>query len=107
NFEHVEGATSPLWVAIHWLLYSVTDQPEPFVLMFCAVLTRLTLYWWLGIPRSVADALTLPRWTIWIAMLATAAQPNFFHWTVVTMMDQGIWGAIVLGLAFCLGREAG
>src|ERR1700760_1812132 len=86
NFEHVEGATSSLWVAVHWLFYSVTDQPEPFILMFCAVLTALALFWTLGIARATADALSIPRWTIWIALLATAAQPNYFHWTVVTMM---------------------
>lgn len=105
NFEHVEGATSPLWVAIHWLLYSILDQPEPFILIFCALATGLTLYWSLGIARFVANALALPGWTIWIAMLATAAQPNFFHWTVVTMMDQGIWSTIVLGLVYVLVRE--
>src|ERR1700754_746170 len=39
NFEHVEGATSPLWVAIHWLFYSLTAKPEPFILIFCTFLT--------------------------------------------------------------------
>ncbi|HEY2399014.1 MAG TPA: hypothetical protein VGI23_01605 [Steroidobacteraceae bacterium] len=105
HFEHVEGATSTLWVAVHWLFYSITAQPEPFILIFCALVTGLTLYWSLGIARFVANALALPGWTIWIAMLATAAQPNFFHWTVVTMMDQGIWGTIVLGLVYVLVRE--
>jgi arabinofuranosyltransferase len=107
NFEHVEGATSPLWVGIHWLLYSVTAQPEPFILMFCAVVTTLALYWSLGIARIVAQALALPHWTIWIAMLATAVQPNYFHWTVVTMMDQGVWGTVFLGLMYVLIREVG
>jgi hypothetical protein len=105
NFEHVEGATSPLWVAVHWLLYSVTAKPEPFILMFCAVLTGLALFWSLSIARLVANALALPRWTIWIPLLATATQPNFFHWTVVTMMDQAIWGTVVLGLVYVLVRE--
>jgi len=34
-----------------------------------------------------------------------AAQPNYFHWTVVSMMDQGLWGALVLGLVFVLVRQ--
>src|SRR3569833_95180 len=105
NFEHVEGATSPLWVAVHWLFYSITTKPELFILIVCAALTGLSLYWSLGIARSVAAALSLPSWTPWIAMLATAAQPNYFHWTVVTMMDQGIWGTLVLGLVYVLVRE--
>jgi arabinofuranosyltransferase len=105
HFEHVEGATSPLWVAVHWLLYSLTAQPEPFILIFCALLTGLTLYGSLGIARIVANALALPSWTVWIALLATAAQPAFFHWTVVTMMDQGIWATFVVGLMYVLVRE--
>jgi hypothetical protein len=28
HFEHVEGATSPLWVAVHFLLYKITAHPE-------------------------------------------------------------------------------
>jgi len=106
NFEHVEGATSPLWVAVHWLAYSITAQPEPFILILCILLTALTLYWSLGIARWMANALVLPAWTSWIAMLATAAQPSFFHWTVVTMMDQGIWATVVVGLMYVLVREA-
>jgi arabinofuranosyltransferase len=105
NFEHVEGATSPLWVAVHWLAYSLTAQPEPFIFIFCILLTGLTLYWSLGIARWVASALVLPAWTIWIAMLATVAQPAFFHWTVVTMMDQGLWATVVVGLMYVLVRE--
>src|SRR4051794_8062656 len=77
NFEHVEGATSPLWVAVHWLFYSVTAEPEPFILISCTLLTGLALYWSLGIARSLAQSLALPPWTLWIAMLATAAQPNY------------------------------
>jgi len=106
NFEHVEGATSPLWVAIHYLFYKITAHPEPFILICSAALTALALYWALGIARSVADSLSLPRWALWIPVLATAAQPNYFHWTVVTMMDQGLWGTLVLGLVYVLVRES-
>ncbi|MBS0418843.1 MAG: hypothetical protein JSR66_14100 [Proteobacteria bacterium] len=104
NFEHVEGATSSLWVAIHYLLYKITARPEPFILICSAALTALAIYWALGIARSVAESLSLPRWALWIPILATAAQPNYFHWTVVTMMDQGLWGTVVLGLVYVLVR---
>jgi hypothetical protein len=105
NFEHVEGATSPLWVGLHYVLYKVTAQPEPYVLLCCALLSGLAIYWSLGIARSVLTALALPRWSLAIPVLAIAAQPNYFHWTVVAMMDQGLWGALVLGLAFVLVRQ--
>src|ERR1700759_3168150 len=62
NFEHVEGATSPLWVAAHWLFYSFTAQPEPFIFIFCVILTGLTLYWSMGLARVVANTLGLPGW---------------------------------------------
>jgi len=105
NFEHVEGATSPLWVALHWLFYTVTDRPEPFILICSAACTALAIFWGLGIARTLSHALNLPRWTLWIPVLAIAAQPNYFHWTVVTMMDQGVWGTIVVGLLYVLIRE--
>jgi arabinofuranosyltransferase len=105
HFEHVEGATSPLWVALHYVLYKITAHPEPYVLMFSAALTALAIYWSLGIARCISAALALPRWALWIPVLAIAAQPNYFHWTVVSMMDQGLWGALVLGLVFVLVRR--
>jgi hypothetical protein len=105
NFEHVEGATSPLWVAVHYLLYKISAQPEPYILICSAALTALAIYWALGIARCILAALALPRWALWIPVLAIAAQPNYFHWTVVSMMDQGLWGALVLGLVFVLVRQ--
>jgi len=105
NFEHVEGATSPLWVAIHYLLYKITAEPEPYILACSVALTALAIYWALGIARCVLVALGLPRWSLAIPILAIAAQPNYFHWTVVSMMDQGLWGALVLGLMFVLVRQ--
>jgi arabinofuranosyltransferase len=105
HFEHVEGATSPLWVAAHYLLYKITAHPEACVLVLSAALTALAIYWSLGIVRYLLAALQLPRWALWIAVLAIAAQPNYFHWTVVSMMDQGLWGALVLGLVGVLVRQ--
>ena len=52
-------------------------------------LYRACDFWGLGIARTLSLALNLPRWTLWIPVLAVAVQPNYFHWTVVTMMDQG------------------
>jgi hypothetical protein len=75
--------------------------------MFSAALTALAIYWSLGIARCILAALALPRWALWIPVLAIAAQPNYFHWTVVSMMDQGLWGALVLGLVFVLVRQVG
>jgi arabinofuranosyltransferase len=105
HFEHVEGATSPLWVALHYLLYKITADPEPYVLVCSALLTALAIYWSLGIVRYILAALALPRWALWIPVLAIAAQPNYFHWTVVSMMDQGLWGALVLGFVSVLVRQ--
>src|SRR4051794_20274092 len=43
HFEQVEGATSSLWVALHWLLYTFTDQPEPFIFICSAACTALAI----------------------------------------------------------------
>lgn len=105
DFERVEGATSPLWVAIHYLLYKITANPELYILAVSVALTALALYWTLGTARCVSGALGLPGWAPWIAVLAVAMQPNYFHWTVISMMDQGLWGAMALGWVFVLVKE--
>ncbi len=105
--ERVEGATSPLWVGVNYLLYKVTSHPEPFVLACGVALTALAIYWALGITRCLSVGLALPTWAFWIPVGAIAAQPNYFHWSVVTLMDQGLWSAIVMGLAFVLARQIG
>jgi arabinofuranosyltransferase len=105
HFERVEGATSPLWVAVHCLLYKITAQPEPYLLACSAALAALAIYWSLGIARCTVAALALPRWAPWIPVLAIAAEPYYFHWTVVSLMDQGLWSALVLGLTFVLVQQ--
>lgn len=105
RFEHVEGATSPLWVAVHSALFKLTATPEPYVLFCSAALSALAIYCSLGIARQVVAALSLPRWTSWIPLFAIVAQPHYFHWTVVAMMDQGVWAALVLGLMSVLLRH--
>jgi hypothetical protein len=105
HFEHVEGATSPLWVAVHYLFYKVSDQPEPYVLGLSLVLGVLSVYWLLGIARCTAAALGLRNWTVWIPVLALAAYPDYFAWTVLTMMDQGVWSTIFLALVYVLIKE--
>ena len=104
HFERVEGATSALWVAVHWLLYKITIHPEPYLLACSLALSGLAIYWSLGIARSVVAAMALPSWSIVIPALAICAQPNYFVWTVVSMMDQGLWSALMLGLLFLLVR---
>ena len=106
HFERVEGATSPLWVAVHWLLYKITLHPEPYLLACGLALAGLAIYWSLQIARSVAAVMALPSWSVLIPALAISAQPNYFVWTVVSMMDQGLWSALMLGLLFLLVRQA-
>ena len=105
HFEHVEGATSPLWVAIHYALFKVSAHPEPYILAISAWLGVMAVYLSLGIARSASAALALPRWALWIPVLAIAAQPDYFAWTVVTLMDQGLWSTIFLALILVLIRE--
>jgi arabinofuranosyltransferase len=105
HFEHVEGATSPLWVAIHFLLYKLSVNPEIYLLLCAAVLTWMALYWSLGIATRVIDALSLPRWALLIPLLSIALQPSYFAWMVWSVMDQCLWSAVVLGLSSVLIRQ--
>src|ERR1700743_2555573 len=70
HFEHVEGATSPLWVAVHYVVFKISAHPEPYIVASAAALTALAIFWALGIARFAAGALSLPRWSLGIVVVA-------------------------------------
>jgi hypothetical protein len=105
HFEHVEGATSPLWVAIHVFFYKLSANPEIYLLMCAGALTWIAIYCSLGIATRVVSALSLPPRAIWIALIALAIQPSYFAWMVWSVMDQCLWSAVLLGLLSVLLRQ--
>jgi hypothetical protein len=105
HFEHVEGATSPLWVAIHVLFYKLSATPEIYLLMCAGVLTWVAMFGFLGIARRVTAALSLPSRAVWIPLIALAIQPSYFAWMVWSVMDQCLWSVVLLGLLSVLLRQ--
>ncbi|MEO0830125.1 MAG: hypothetical protein AAFY03_06660, partial [Pseudomonadota bacterium] len=108
--ERVEGSTALLWVLILAVPYMLTAEPElpilgiGFVLavvaVFCAFrLTRLTA--WRFEMRA-----TVPVAVVGLFLLAN---PGYFMWTVWSMMEIGLWSALLILLLLFLadGAERG
>lgn len=107
HFEHVEGATSPLWVSVHVLLYKLSDTPESYLLVCAAVLTWIAIYCSLGIAARLVAALSLPSRAVLIPLIALALQPSYFAWMVWSVMDQCLWSVVLLCLLSVLLRQLG
>jgi hypothetical protein len=106
GYERVEGATSPLWFLIHCLIYKISYHPEGMLLL-CSI----GFTWWAinstyVIAKTVVGVLNLPSWTTLVPVLTIAVSPNYFAWTIVSMMDQAAWSAVLLALIAILVRHA-
>jgi len=105
--EKVEGFTSLLWVLIASVAFSISSNPECFLLivnvcLLSFVLTVLTVY----LDEEV-KAVNKP-YSISYASLAflsiTITSPRYIAWTTFTLMDVGIWSALLVVLTVLLLR---
>lgn len=103
--ERVEGFTSLLWVLIAAMAFSITDDPEFFLLLINIVLLSVTmtsvtlfidhLFEW----KNDNNRLNLlsPYSILYLALLFSS--PDYITWMTVTLMDTGIWGALLISTA--------
>ncbi|MEY4667407.1 MAG: hypothetical protein RL518_106 [Pseudomonadota bacterium] len=112
--ERVEGFTSPLWLGICIAVLSCCQQPELILFYLNILLAALSIL--AAIFTCVTAAIgrsdsTIPpvvrlRYTIVISTIATACllwwvsqSPPFIVWNILSLLDTGIWSALVMGLA--------
>lgn len=103
--EHVDGASSLLYLFLCCLIWPISSHPEVTLLLvnfiFVAIICMLTF----GLFQKVESALDLPRGSS-IVLYATfllwvLLNPSFFVWTIVALMDEGLY-ALLLLVAFVL-----
>ena len=102
---HVEGFTSMLYFLICSLVFELTSRPETVLLWVNLLFTILASACLLHVLNLLAERLGLGDggklllsacYLIWIL-----ANPAYFAWTVVTLMDSGIYSfALTIGYAF-------
>lgn len=94
--EHVEGFTSMLWCLWGAFLYLFTDTPEIAVLVsnvlfvsFC--LWRLICF----VDNYFSDRRLLSPNTLFL-FFALFLFPGYFEWTVISLMETGLWSGLLI-----------
>ncbi|MCA0997330.1 glycosyltransferase family 39 protein [Alloyangia pacifica] len=92
--EHVEGATSLLWVLVLVIPYLFGDNPEVAILSISAALTVCAIWLSLGILRRMAGAQGTRA--VGLACLTYLGLPGFFIWSIWSMMEIALWSALIM-----------
>lgn len=92
--EHVEGATSMLWVLVLVVPYIFGGNPEIAILSITALLTVAAVYLALGILRRVAAE--QGGQIVALALVGLLGLPGFFIWSVWSMMEIALWCALIM-----------
>jgi hypothetical protein len=97
--EHVEGFSSTLYFLICSVAYALAPAPEAALFwlnLLFAILTSLCLMYVLNLLverlglRSAGKAMLLAAYLVWLAI-----NPAYFAWSVVTLMDSGIYSLLL------------
>lgn len=94
--EHVEGFTSMLWCLWGAFLYLFTDTPETALLVtnvlfvaFC--LWRIVCF----VDAYFSDRRLLSPNTLFL-FFALFLFPGYFEWTVLSLMETGLWSGLLI-----------
>ena len=103
--EHVEGATSLLWVLVNAAAFLALRHPEGLI---CAI----------GFVLTIVPMILMARVADWLAPAANemfsqriavlvwfACLPAYFTWLALTLMDQALWASILALLLAVLSAE--
>lgn len=94
--EHVEGFTSMLWCLWGAALYLFTDTPEPLllagnVLFVSYCLWRLVCF----VDGYFAERRILSPNTLFL-FFCLFLFPGYFEWTVLSLLDTGLWSGLLI-----------
>jgi arabinofuranosyltransferase len=100
GYERVEGFTSLLWTIIGAIFFKISETPEVLMLLFNIFLISYAL--WLlvvYIDRDYKKEGLISNDSLLLLGLLSVV-PGFFDWTVLSLMETGLWSAllIILGL---------
>lgn len=114
--ERVEGFSDPLWVLIAAVFSAVANDPNPLLLAFNVALVALTLALLAGrIDEAVAPpggnsggrSARLVSLPLALLLAWCLASPGYVCWTTVTLMDTGLWSALLIASVFILSDVRG
>ena len=108
GFEHVEGSTSPLWTLVAAIAASSSSHPQTLLLCGSVLATAVTIATFLLTVDRLVALRTPQKWRAALALsLAWAmAQPDFFAWNVLALMDSAVWSMLVASAVLLLSYDA-
>ncbi len=93
--EQVEGFTSLLWTLIGAFGFMITDQIERFLLFLNVILIAVAL-WRLVLCINKLTGLTYVIAPGMVLLGSLVLVPGFFDWTVLSLMETGLWCALLI-----------
>lgn len=106
--EKVEGFTSMLWVLICAAFYSISASPELLILVFLLLVNAGTLTivyreltWDM---REANNQITGILPLLIFSVFLVAVGPSFMTWSVLTLMENGVWNLFFTVAVICTVR---
>lgn len=90
--ERVEGFTSLMWTLIGSLFFFISYHPEKLLLLVNIIAIAYTLYsitQYIGANNKNKNLLFDQKSIFFLAVIGT--MPGFIDWTVLSLMETGIW----------------
>ena len=102
NGERVEGFTSMLWVLICAAFYCISAHPEIMLLIFCLLLTTLTVTLVYQEVSKDVNQINQPffkKHFLWLYIIfIVCIGPSFFVWSVLSLMENALWNLLFTAL---------
>lgn len=96
--EHVEGSSTMLWVLVCSIAYKFFSSPEFVILIisFLSVVFVLTYFLKFLIENAKSRFQGILFSSVFLSWIF--AIPNYIVWSTITLMEFGLYSAIILGL---------
>jgi hypothetical protein len=98
--ERVEGFTSLFWTFIGSFIFLISSSPEFILLGLNLVIVAYTFYLVVDhIEKANANRKNIISSNSWFFLLAIGSTPGFIDWTIISLMETGLWTIIITALS--------
>jgi len=108
GFERVEGSTSPLWTLAAAAAAWASSRPAVLLFWLALAVTAVAIACFLALVDRVvssgeraAQAVAFALGLFWVL-----AEPDFFAWNALTLMDSAVWAMLVAAAVLALAADA-
>jgi arabinofuranosyltransferase len=90
--ERVEGFSSPLWLLFVSIAFSLSNQPELWLLVLAIVLVAVAV----AILWHFVDGSEKISWRGFLLLAWVLSSPGYIIWMSLTLMDSALWSALLI-----------